>query len=480
MRGFVILVCVLLAAAVRAEPSRLPHGVESPEITRRGADVMVESTLIVAPFDGGAVFAATNLPIHLGDNETVETVAPLAGTVGARLRVTNEYMRANGLIHISQGGWDYASANAGSLDSGRDLIVMKWPYSAATNPLTITYLAAPPLPPSEDTNAVPILSAPPIISELEIYTLADTSLASRVTELADQVLRVDDPVGPRDAANKQYTDQRASAAYESARRQIYKREGATDLQNNPLKFSPRYDLVGVGDDLQIQYGGYTVAAFEGGAAPVQPAILDWRLNGATQVTMTVRTSAVYLNDLSVQWSSNWWGGWITVATNAITRQMTDDYTARLVITMAVTNLGYLRLLDGAGAIGAVQLRVQSLRVLDDVMVGGKIYLGSTNVWIGVDEHDRLKLYSNDYGKLGYGALTVAGKRIQGDAGSIGFDGDEFSGWDFFDVAGLHAENGEINNDAGRYWEPKLMYYDSTNSVLKVRDGSAWKSFAPVP
>ncbi|MCZ7593121.1 MAG: hypothetical protein M5U15_13730 [Kiritimatiellae bacterium] len=484
MRGFLgILVCVLLAASVHAEPSRLPHGVESPEITRRGADVMVESTLVVAPFDGGAMFAATNLPIYLGDDEHVETVAPLAGTVGARLRLTNEYMRANGAIVISQGGLDLASGNAGSLAGGADVLVMKWAYSAATNPITITYVAAPLLPQFEDTNDVPILAAPPIISELEFYTLADTSLAERVTELRDQVLRVDDPVGARDAANKAYADQVANSAYQSAHQQIYQREGATDLAGNPLQFSPRYEVVGVSNDLQIKYGGYVIGAFEGGNAAIQPAILDWRVNGATQVTMTVRTSELYLNDLSVQWSSNWWGGWATVATNVITRQMLDEYTARLVITMAVDNLGYLRLLDGSGAIGAVQLRVQSLHVLDDVMVGGRIYLGSTNVWIGYNEQEEVVINSTDGTNGGPNEmLLISGQTIRNNyGGSAWFDEYTVRLQDDAQFGGLQTVGLQMESIEGvRFLNTGHMYYDSTNDVLKVWSGSAWKNFSPVP
>lgn len=467
MRGFSgILVCVLLAAAVHAQPSRFPHGVDSDgDIQQRGSRVVVESTLIPTVWAGGDMFPGHPLPLEITTN-TIYTASPLNGWTRIRLRVSNEYNRANGYIEFGNG----KTISVQTLDPNatREII---FDYVESTNRIPVRYVEYP---------ALLLSNAPPIITYIEFLTMSDTGLIWRVADMQNQKLEVDALDSPRSVVQYEMAERMIMTAREDAEYETYNRSKPTDLRGYPLRHSPRFVTSADTNTYTLSYGGSSAFEVSGEHAQIVPDMKGIQVSTGQTLTVRAWTSAQFISNIVVQLSSNM-ETWVNIPSGVVSRTMIDDFTAQFVISNSLASVGYIRLLDTSGGSMVPFATMRGdLRVVNDLHVGGRIYLGSTNVWIGIDEDDRIKLWSNDEGGFDYQLLTIAGQRISGAEGTIGFVGDAFSGWEFFDVGGIHVESGEISNDAGQYWQRGNMYYDSTNNVLKVWSGSAWKSFEPVP
>jgi len=164
-------------------------------------------------------------------------------------------------------------------------------------------------------------SAVAILSNITVFGHSQPVLIGHTNDFAGIVIRVDDPVGSRDAVNLQTLDNRLAmisvVSGNSSAWSTYPAIQALDLAGHPLTFDSRYQVTVSNDTLTLAFAGQSVFEITGGGAVI-PRInfFQW---SSTQITMRVSGS------LGVRPYPEWSGD--LMQSNSWTRLDTNDFTS---------------------------------------------------------------------------------------------------------------------------------------------------------
>lgn len=99
-------------------------------------------------------------------------------------------------------------------------------------------------------------SATGVVSDISVQSWTRPALVGRASDMAGQVLRVDDPVGARDVANLGYVNN-AVAGVSAADWAAHEASQDVKLAGNRLWFDGRWSLLSTGAYAAVSYGAYT-------------------------------------------------------------------------------------------------------------------------------------------------------------------------------------------------------------------------------
>ena len=212
----------------------------------------------------------------------------------------------------------------------------------------------------------PAPSAPPTITKLRAWVLANSMLVAREHELTGQIFLVDDPAEPRQIANLRSAEAEAAEALDLALDEVWHRTASTDLQGNTMRFNPRYDIYGTNDLLNFKFGGETMLQFDGTGSKVIPEIRSFSVGPGTTAEMTVWSYAGGETNLVPEVSTNL-QDWLRLDASAIvSAAMLDQYTAKIVFTNSAPKAQFVRLVDVSGGEGDPVVRVLAAMELGGV------------------------------------------------------------------------------------------------------------------
>lgn len=172
------------------------------------------------------------------------------------------------------------------------------------------------------TNTVPEVPGTTNYAMLDAVTLTGHRFPARIgvetNDFSGIVIRVDNPVGSRDAVNLQTLDTRLAAVEQTISSPtnwaLYPAVQAVDLAGHPLDLDSRYTSAISNDVLSLTFAGQPVWDVLGGGT-VTPSVVYFSLSGGTQIAMRVSGSADYRP--YPQWSSDLIAtNWTSYATNA--------------------------------------------------------------------------------------------------------------------------------------------------------------------
>ena len=315
------------------------------EPTVKGSRVIRHSTLTPCRFfepAGGLTFDhGATLPHTLAVANDLVTYTNRHGHTRLVITTTNDYQRSSGNIAIYGGNNLLDSFNPGC-DGSAYTSDYPWVEGGMTITLSLSELPAAP----------GVTSAPPVITSLDVYNLADTGLVSQVMiDTANQVIGGDYPATGRQWANKDYTDDVADAALAAANQETHYRTALTDHQGQPVRWNPRFDTVTETNQLKFKYGGETFWAVDGEGATVIPEIRSFTVGGGATATLTVWSYSGGATNLIPEVSTNL-QSWTRLDTNAIvSAEMVDDFTAQVVFTNSSVSAMFVRLVDVSGGEG---------------------------------------------------------------------------------------------------------------------------------
>lgn len=374
-------------------------------LTVREARLLLESTLAsvgsvyTSPVPAGATF--TN------DGDFVATAGLPRGATRVVLRTTNAYARSKGSLEFSHDG-ETVGTLLPTCDGAEQQLDFPFILVPTNVGIRITYREAPDL----------LDSAPPIITALRVWTMADTNQVGRRLDTANAIYEGDLPTYPRQWAPKQYVDAAAAAALAAANSETWTRTAPTDLAGQPLRISPRFDVVSSNDTLCVKYGGQTMLRLDGEGAMVVPEIRSFQVSAGAVATLTVWSYAGGATNLLPEVSTNL-VAWTRLGPEAIlSAEMTDSFTAQVVFTNASASALFVRLVDVSGGTGQpVSHFFGQLGINDDVRASwpesGTADFGtnSTQAYRGDLGHSlsgRVEILEHDAGPfvLSYGATNV--------------------------------------------------------------------------
>lgn len=371
------------------------------EPTVKGSRIIRHSTLTpcrffapggVLTFDHGAT-----LPHTLSTDSNLVTRTNRHGHTRMVITTTNDYQRSSGYIGIF-GGTNLLD----SFNPGCDGSAYTSDYPWAEGGMTITLSL------SELPGAPGVTSAPPVITSLDVYNMADTGLVSRaMIDTQNQIIGGDWPSTGRQWANKDYADDVADAALAAANAETHYRTAPTDLQAQPVRWNPRFDTVTETNQMKWKYGGETYWAVDGEGSTVIPEIRSFTVGGGETAMLTVWSYSGGATNLIPEVSTNL-QSWVRLDTNAIvSAEMVDDFTAQVVFTNASATAMFVRLVDVSGGEGrpVIYAHAPVLALYGLIVPGGATNTfsraGTTN-HIYVDAASNLVVAAN-----GTAAITVS-------------------------------------------------------------------------
>jgi hypothetical protein len=190
------------------------------------------------------------------------------------------------------------------------------------------------------TNAAP----PPPGNYYRIQTLSllghqRPDLIGVTNDFAGIVIRVDNPVGSRDAVNLQTLNSRLAAfvpgGSSGSSWSLYPASNTVDLAGHALQLDPRYVVSVSGDTVALTFGGAPVFEITG-AATSTPRIARFRVSGTN---LSADVVGVIGWRPYPQWSTDLVAGaWTTLSTNAFTS--TYPAVTNGLFTLAWNSLGY--------------------------------------------------------------------------------------------------------------------------------------------
>jgi hypothetical protein len=315
------------------------------ELTVKGSRVIRHSTLTPCRFfapGGGLTFDhGATLPHTLSVTNDLVTHTNWHGHTRMVITTTNGYQRSSGYVEVF-GGTNLLD----SYNPGCDGSAYTSDYPWVEGGMTIT-LALNELP-----DAPGVTSAPPVITSLEVYNMADTGLVSRaMIDTQNQIIGGDTPTADRQWANKAYVDDTADAAFDLAVGEVWERTDDTDLNGYIMRWNPRFDTVTETNQIKWKYGGETYWSVDGEGATVIPEIRSFTVGGGATATLTVWSYSGGATNLIPEVSTNL-HTWTRLDTNAIvSAEMVDDFTAQVVFTNAAATAMFVRLVDVSGGEG---------------------------------------------------------------------------------------------------------------------------------
>ena len=305
----------------------------------RGARLLQESSLRTwtIPAYTSSLPAGTT---WTNDGDYATTPPIIHGATRILIRTTNDFAKSSGWLSFS-----HAGNELGTLLPTCDGTVQQFDFPYISGPTNVgiraTYIAAPWMPDS----------APPIVVTMTIETLSDPTIAGRRLDTANAIYEGDNPTYPRQWAPKQYVDAAAASSLAAANAETWSRTGPTDLNGQPLRISPRYDVVSSNETLCIKYGGQTVMRFDGEGAMVVPEIRSFAVEAGAVATLTVWSYAGGATNLLPEVSTNL-VAWTRLGSESIiSAEMIDAFTAAVVFTNASANALFVRLVDVTGGTG---------------------------------------------------------------------------------------------------------------------------------
>lgn len=439
------------------------------EPTVKGSRIIRHSTLTpcrffapggVLTFDHGAT-----LPHTLSTDSNLVTRTNRHGHTRMVITTTNDYQRSSGYIDIYGGTNLLATVNPACDGSA---YTSDYPWAEGGMTITLSLRELP--------GAPGVTSAPPVITSLDVYNMADTGLVSRaMIDTQNQIIGGDYPSTGRQWANKDYADDVADAALAAANAETHYRTAPTDIQGQPVRWNPRFDTVTETNQIKWKYGGETYWSVDGEGATVIPEIRSFSVGGGATATLTVWSYSGGATNLIPEVSTNL-QSWTRLDTNAIvSAEMVDDYTAQVVFTNASSTAMFVRLVDVSGGEGRPVIYAHAPVVLAAGAIspatttncylrpgGGtnSIYFdAASNMVIAVDGSPALTI--SPAGDVGVGTTPSASFSLRTDA-SFYAAGSVRAG------AGLASLNGKIymNNTLNSYIElvgTNLMF-TATNGV----------------
>lgn len=440
-------------------------------LTVRGSKLLLESTLL-QPTWVSASAAYTNpiaLPHQFTTNGSFVDTAPLPhSATRVYLTTTNDESRSSGALRLMIGDVELASytpkcdGTAQQLDFSQALV----PIGSS---IRVVFMELPGVP--------GVNSAPPSITDMQIWTMADTNQVGRRLDTANAIYEGDDAssVYPRQWANWATASGLADAALASANQETRYRTGPTDLQGQPVRWNPRFDTVTETNRISWKYGGETYWSVDGEGATVIPEIRSFTVGGGETATLTVWSYSGGATNLIPEVSTNL-QSWTRLDTSAIvSAEMVDDFTAQVVFTNAAATAMFVRLVDVSGGEGRTVIYAHAQVVLAYGSVfpatatncylrpgGGtnSIYFDAdSNMVIAVDGSTALTI--SPAGDVGVGQPPLPGFSLSTDASF-------YAGGSVRAGAGLASFNGKIymNNKLNSYIElagTNLMF-TATNGV----------------
>lgn len=200
------------------------------------------------------------------------------------------------------------------------------------------------------------------------------ALIGSTNDYAGIVIRVDNPVGNRDAVNLQTLNTRLAAVELIAPPSSWSSYGAAtpvNLNGQSLTFDPRYTLAISNDTLTLSFSGQPIWDVVGGG-PVTPQIMSFSIDSLTNVSIRVTGAAgwrpypEWCGDLLV-------GSWTRLATNEFTSSYPAISNGQYLLNFtAVTNSpAYYRTvaIDETGGTNTLALEIRVPLLVDGPVSG---------------------------------------------------------------------------------------------------------------
>ena len=315
------------------------------QLTVRGSKILLESTLIQPSWvtSSAAYTNPISLPHLFTTNFSFVDTAPLReSATRVYITTTNDESRSSGNLRLMIGDVELASympecdGSTHQLDFSQALV----PTGSS---IRVVFMELP--------GAPGVTSAPPSITDMQVWTMADPEQVGRRLDTANSIYEGDDPLYPRQWLNLRSGEALAAAALAAANAETHYRTAPTDIQGQPVRWNPRYDTVTETNQIKWKYGGETYWSVDGDGATVIPEIRSFTVGGGETATLTVWSYSGGATNLIPEVSTNL-QSWTRLDTNAIvSAEMVDDYTAQVVFTNAAAGAMFVRLVDVSGGEG---------------------------------------------------------------------------------------------------------------------------------
>ena len=309
----------------------------------RGGRVLLESTLWQMNGDNASAYTnpIQSMPVTLSTNGAwVETSHPAGGVTRLLITTTNGPHRSSGAIDVEVGGevvYSFTPTCSGDVQQ----VDFPFAYASPGEGMILTLRTVPEV----------LTNAPPTITALQLYTMADTNQVGRRIDTANAVYEGDSPTLPRQWANKTYVDSAADAAMDLANGETWDRTHDTDLNGHDLRRNARFVETTFSNSYAMLYGGGAVVEIDGEGSRVVPEIIGFEVEAGETATLTVYSYSGGATNLLPEVSTNL-DTWTRLDASAIVSATnTDEYTARVVFTNADATAVFVRLVDVSGGEG---------------------------------------------------------------------------------------------------------------------------------
>lgn len=309
----------------------------------RGGRVLLESTLWQMYGDNASAYKnpIQSMPVTLSTNGAwVETSHPAGGVTRLLITTTNGPHRSSGAIDVEVGGevvYSFTPTCSGDVQQ----VDFPFAYASPGEGMLLTLRTVPEV----------LTNAPPTITALQLYTMADTNQVGRRIDTANAVYEGDSPTLPRQWANKTYVDSAADAAMDLANGETWDRTQDTDLNGHDLRRNARFVETTCSNSYAMLYGGGAVVEIDGEGSQVIPEIIGFEVDVGETATLTVYSYSGGATNLLPEVSTNL-DTWTRLDASAIVSATnTDAYTARVVFTNADATAVFVRLVDVSGGEG---------------------------------------------------------------------------------------------------------------------------------
>jgi hypothetical protein len=322
------------------------------QLTVRGSKILLESTLIQPSWVTSS--AAYTNPISLPHLFTtnlsfVDTVPLPESATRVFITTTNDESRSSGNLRLMIGDVELASympecdGSTHQLDFSQALV----PTGSS---IRVVFMELP--------SASGVTSAPPSITDMQVWTMADPAQVGRRLDTANSIYEGDDPLYPRQWLNLRSGEALAAAALAAANAETHYRTAPTDLQGQPVRWNPRFDTVAASNSLSTLYGGSTALRLDGEGAAVVPEIRAFAVESGEVATLTVWSYSGGATNLVPEVTTNLITGiWERKPESIVSATNIDAFTAQVVFTNDFERLLYVRLVDVSGGTGVPVLRV---------------------------------------------------------------------------------------------------------------------------